>query len=266
VSDYLSDIGDNLKQLRDIKGKDNWSKVRTVDDNYELVINKFSFGERKCFRRIDQKIYEGLQASRGIGVLSLDDNDVHNNIEKVKNDCVSLGEINELRVNELLNIEESNQFISFGGKLAELGFRVPQILKYFKDTKGFEVVGYDVVDINILIGKCLGYDVRKYDFNSCEEELGLGNIGIVVSYHMLEHLTNPLIAVKKVYDSMDSGSYFHVEVPIEPGVPRIRYGHMFAFEGKDLYHMLVESGFDVLFVSNRTHTGGPYVERYLAKK
>lgn len=266
MKDYLiGDIEDKLGKLKEIKGDDNWLKVRNAQGNYALIVNSFSFGDRKCFKRIEQDTYEGLQASRGIASLSFDDSP-QRNIELAREECASLGEANEVRVSELLSIGSENDSVDFGNKLVELGFRVPKIMKYFNDTKNFEAVGYDVVDINIAIGKSLGYDVRKYDFNSCKDDLDLGGAGVIVSYHMLEHLTNPFVAVKKVYDSMDSGSYFHVEIPVEPGIPRIRYGHMFAFEQKDLYHMLVECGFEVLFATNKTHTGGPHIERYLAKK
>ena len=83
---------------------------------------------------------------------------------------------------------------------------------------------------------------------------------------MLEHLSDPLKAIKKIHNSMTPGAYFHVEVPIEPGLPNIRYGHMFPFEPSDLEKMLYMAGFVTLTASNNTHKGGCSVERYFALK
>ena len=65
---------------------------------------------------------------------------------------------------------------------------------------------------------------------------------------------------------MSPGTLFHVEVPIEPDGPRIRYGHLFAFHENDLIKMLELTGFHILTVSRKTHHGGPFIERCLVIK
>ena len=89
---------------------------------------------------------------------------------------------------------------------------------------------------------------------------------VVSAYHVVEHVSDPLKAIKKTYDSMDSGSYFHVEIPSEPGEPRIEFGHLYPFETGDIISMLEEAGFSVLNFSTNTHTGGPQIEWCIAKK
>ena len=56
--------------------------------------------------------------------------------------------------------------------------------------------------------------------------LKISESDLVVSYHMLEHLSDPTVAIKKIFKSMKNKAVFHVEVPIETGTPRIRFGHM----------------------------------------
>ena len=112
----------------------------------------------------------------------------------------------------------------------------------------------------------MGYDGREYDFNNCTEDLDLAGASLVVSYHMLEHLSDPLVAINKIYEAMDDGAFFHVEIPIEPGMPRLQFAHMFPFHQRDMAYMLQEVGFVLLTLSNKTHENGPWVERYLVRK
>jgi hypothetical protein len=72
-----------------------------------------------------------------------------------------------------------------------------------------------------------------------------------------------MIAIRKIFEEMQHESYFHVEVPIEPGIPRLEYAHLFAFEKNDLQKMLEEAGFEILF---KKLINQPDCERYLAFK
>jgi len=65
---------------------------------------------------------------------------------------------------------------------------------------------------------------------------------------------------------MSHGAFFHVEVPIEPDGPFLRYGHLYPFHSHDMQKFLQDAGFKIAHGSNDTHEGGPWVERYLAKK
>ena len=163
---------------------------------------------------------------------------------------------------ESVNHFQNNKITGF----VELGFRTPSMLDYFAKTHDAKTWGYDVVPLNIEVSKKLGYDGRHYDLNDCQEELDLSGANLVSAYHVIEHVSDPLQAVKKIYESMDSGSTFHVEIPIEPGEPRIEYGHLFPFEVGDLNAMLQEAGFRVVSLTTNTHTGGPQIERCIAKK
>ena len=148
----------------------------------------------------------------------------------------------------------------------ELGFRIPRLLDYFTKTHGSKSWGYDIVPLNVDVANTLGYDGRLYDLNDCNDDLDLEGATLVAAYHVIEHVSDPLKALQKIYNSMSPGSLFHVEIPIEPGEPRVEFGHLFPFEEGDLKIMLEEAGFRVATLSTKTHTGGPQIERCIALK
>ena len=73
---------------------------------------------------------------------------------------------------------------------------------------------------------------------------------LVCCYHMLEHIPDPRVGLKKIYDSMDDTCVFHVEVPcecapFEPEKPNLDAGHLFNFADAELGTMAREIGFIV---------------------
>ena len=138
---------------------------------------------------------------------------------------------------------------------AEVGFKNPKLLKYYKDDGIKDIIGYDVIDINIEVAKSMGFDAHYADLNympECNLSL-LSNMDLVVCYHVLEHVSRPDIALLNIFRSMKKGSFFHVEVPIEMGtIPNLSAGHMFGFFAQDLYKFLLSVGFKVLGISNYT--------------
>ena len=87
-----------------------------------------------------------------------------------------------------------------------------------------------------------------------------------MSYQMLEHLTDPFKAIKKIYDAMDYDAFFHVEIPIEPGFPRIDFGHFYPFEERDLEMFLIQAGFQLNFVTKNCWDEKLNIKRVLCRK
>ena len=262
---------EEVDRLVSLKGKDNWAKIRT-SDNFNLIQRNYSFGIRYCYEKKekDDPVYVDLQSSRGIGIL--EDDSIERILSQI-DDSMKLSEADLVRINEIETIRDhpeldlkKNEHTGF----VELGFRVPKLMKYYKENYGASVWGYDISPLSVSTTKSLGYDARTYDFSDCSKKLDLKGASLVVSYHMLEHLSDPLVAIRKIYESMDSAAFFHVEIPIETGFPRIQSAHMFPFHPSDIAHMLVESGFNILTKSNqKTRSGrneGDNIERYMARK
>ena len=112
----------------------------------------------------------------------------------------------------------------------------------------------------------MGYDVHQADIGDNNSELDLSNIQLVMCYQVLEHISDPLLGVKKIFESMDSGAYFHVEIPIEPGNPRLEWGHLYGFHENDLESMCHLAGFKMLFATSKVWTDGPHIRRILCQK
>ncbi len=259
--------------MKQLKSKNSGLTKALRDGNeeyFELRDVEYEFGTRKVYFKKDQEKYELLQGARG-GSTFLDENKTYEElIEEAKRITRDVNEQDSLRIRELEAILErssnKNHYLGKGKKFAELGFRVPKLLKSYKESYQMQVKGFDVLDINIFTGKELGYDVFKYDFNNCEEYLDLESEDVVVSYHMVEHLSDPFKAIKKIYDAMKTFAVLHIEVPLEPGVPNIRFGHLFPFEKGDLEWMLKKAGFQVLATSYQTANPDFNIERHFVQK
>ena len=98
---------------------------------------------------------------------------------------------------------------------------------------------------------------KQFEFN-CEE---ISKANLIVCYHVIEHLTDPLKFLKQLFNQTKSNTLFHFEIPVEPDGPHVDRAHLFPFHQDDLLKMVSEAGFRPLTVSNVTHTGGPWIER-----
>jgi len=244
-----------------------WGGYREIENKYllkEVFIESLQQRRNILFLDSSHRNYEMLQCSRGMTIKQ-----EHKNIDNLAENIVS----NELflRESDLVRTTELEDFFGDGllsmKSIAELGFRIPKLLNYYKEAGISNVVGYDVVNVNVLMGKHLGYDARNKDFNNVNEDYSdMSDYDLIISYHMFEHLSRPDMILKKIFDNMKLGGYMHVEVPIEPGNPRIRYGHLFPFHRHDLGYFLTDVGFKILHASNKTHSNGPDIERYIVQK
>ena len=187
----------------------------------------YPWGKRRCLvkpsQETSQEEYEDLQASRAFWWHHLDvsKEEYLSNIKKSL-DEEALKPTNALRIKELgclgfLGIMK----IKPESSICEIGFRTPALLKYFLDCGAKNAIGYDVVQFNVMVAKELGYNVKHADIGEKSPDIDLAGIGLVMCYQVLEHVTDPLKAISNIFNKMDSGCDFHVEIPIEPGEPRI---------------------------------------------
>ena len=262
----IEEYKDSLSVGSDLGYTESWSYFRDPEEKYVLKEIFFPFGVRRCYFKNENLEsnyeYEMLQNSRGISFTN--DCIKEEIIESVKNDSSDVIDSDILRINEIdkfLTIREVD-IKSF----SELGFRIPKLANFYQKKYGVKAYNYDISSLNVEIAKHLGYSAIRYDFNDCKEFLDLSESDLVVSYHMLEHLSDPTVAIKKIFKSMKNKAVFHVEVPIETGTPRIRFGHMFPFSEGDLCWMLSDAGFIIENFSTNTHPEGVQIERYIAVK
>ena len=254
----LHAIEEEFKRLDELAKANNWFDPRNPE-NYILSEIEYSFGKRSCYKIPKEKydLYKDLQASRGLNQHIK--TDVSSHIEEIRNEASNFPR-NAIDIERAQEIDKL--FLSNSTKVfVELGFRTPMLLEHYQKKYKTKVKGYDVVPVNVMVAKYLNYDVNLYDLNLCKNKLKIPKGSVVAAYHVFEHLSDPLRAIKKVYESLSEGSFFHIEVPVEElSAPNLRYAHLFPFHKRDLYNMLTEAGFTIL-ESNYGNS-----ERHLAYK
>ena len=112
----------------------------------------------------------------------------------------------------------------------------------------------------------MGYDARYCNLDDYDSDIDLSEGDLIMCYQVLEHLSDPYASLLKIYKGMKTGSYIHAEIPVEPGFPRVKFGHMFPFGPEDLQKMIVFAGFEIIGWSPEAWPNAPQIVRVLAKK
>jgi len=231
-------------------------------DNYSIKERQYSFGKRLYAVPKTDKIYIDVQDSRGYHTGY---NDTEKSLLEKMTRELDLIESDNVRYDELTKLDQTYNFFVKQKGFYEIGFRMPKVMCCIGDRRFQFSKGCDISKISVAAGQKLGYNVKKVNLDT-EFLLELQNVKLIVCYHVLEHITNPLKTIKRIHEQSDFQTYIHFEVPIEPGMPRLRYAHMHEFRYKDLTKMITEAGWTVLNVSSDTHSDGPFVERVFAVK
>ena len=272
--EQLNKIKLELKRLEEIRANNNWRQVRDVK-NYEVIRNDYDWDSKPAFKIPEDKyqLYIDLQASRGLKTSVFTEDGVENFLDTCREQCDLEKEIKE-GISKGNYIDDYQRAIELGeldfsqiDNFIELGFRSARLLDFYSKKGISNCIGYDVVELNILVAEYLGYQSDFFDLNKCDKKFfKFSPKSLIVSYHSLEHTSNPLKAIKYIYDSMHSGSLFHVEVPIESNreYPNVRYAHLYAFQNFELMKMLQSVGFKIMNTTMRSLTNP--IERYLVHK
>jgi hypothetical protein len=247
-----------LRNIGELASK-NWEDLREKS-TYEYKHIEFPFGTRLV--AIASERTKMLQTSRGPSFENADSYDEF--IKSYESKSKIIHEFDQYRINELFQLRNQG-LIQFDSEkyFYEFGFRSTSVLDFWKSTFK-KVKGCDVVNPCVYASQDLGYETELVDLNF--EIPDLSNVKLLVAYHVLEHLTNPLACIQKVFDSLERGSIFHVEIPIEPDGPRIRYAHLFPFHKDDLSAMMKIAGFRIVHKSTNPFPGGPEIERVTSIK
>ena len=248
-----------IKALSEL-ASNNWDDIRNPS-SYDYRNVNYRFGVRRVATPSERTNL--LQASRG---QTYDSNikKYEDFLDQYKKDSEILHDFDKYRILEVVNLHNSGVIqLKNDMKFYEFGFRSTSVLQYWQ-TIFSKVSGCDVVKPCVNAAQDLGFNVEYNDLNH-----GIPNIndvGLLSAYHVFEHLSDPLACLEKVYSSLSSGAVLHIEVPIEPDGPRIRYGHLFPFHPGDLKEMLSIAGFRIVHYEDKSFPGGPPIERAVAVK
>ena len=255
-----------VKKIKSIKGdNEDFSETRSIDNFYHATL-KLPWGDRNCLQKkeFDKDINYNLQLSRGMSLsLDMTPDEAYNRIQFLLNNII---ESDTVRINELdvLLSEEQKKILNIEDytpkSFFEIGYRIPRLQNFYK-KKGLIEGGCDINDFNVDSGKMLGFNCFKADLSENFEINSLKSFNLIVCYHVIEHLTNPLVFLRRLYRMTSPKTLFHFEVPIEPEGPYLESAHLFAFHENDLLRMINMVGFRPFALSNNTHKDGPHVER-----
>ena len=210
--------------------EDNWEEYRKELDKYEMREVYIPSLEREktilFLKKDKEREYEMLQCSRSLGIKEEQEN-VDDLIKYIQKNELTLGPTDLERAKDL---EVALDFSKINS-VFEMGFRVPKLLNYYKNRGVESVGGYDIVNLNVLVSKKMGFDVHQKDFNDLEnlDLSAFRNADLVLSYHVMEHVSRPDLLFKELFKNMKSGAYMHVEVPIEIDGPHLGHGHLYPF-------------------------------------
>jgi len=249
-------------ELVDIQCATKWEDVRSFN-NFNLVLKQYEFGSRNTFVPKDSANNEKLQNSRGIvrNEKLLDSQSLDDFVSLVSSEVNKIEESDKVRIEELEAFLKLTNISSF----CEVGFRIPKLLKYYKNL-GFKTEkGYDISRLNVMVAKKLGYDCDVHDLNDTVE-FSQNAYDLLLCYHVLEHTHDPVKSFEKLASSLKPNGLIHIEIPVEPGLPRLRYGHLIAMESGDLENILRLHNLKILNISTKTHSNGPVIERIVAQK
>ena len=250
----------------------NWQNYRNRSGDRFKIQEKFipHLGNKMIYIAIEDELNFNLnlQESRGIGIN--EESNIDNIVDSVLKEVKIVKPSEQLRINEVVDFIKNNKHLNISDfDFLEIGFRVPTIQNYFKNSLSCNfAMGVDINSFNVEVCKSLGYNVETYNLMcdmSIQEKFNR-SFDLVSCYHVLEHVQNPFKALQNIYNGLKVGGILHVEVPIEPGLPRLEYGHLISFEPKELFKLLEGVGLSVKTGSNKTHEGGPWIERYIAVK
>lgn len=255
-------IEDRHSELLSLKGDDNWSNVRS-EKNFVLKKVSYTFGDRNTYVPTTTSANVNLQDSRGNRIDA--DQSLNDYLEKIKDSLDTIEESDDIRIKELgviFGTLSERGYVLGKESLCEIGFRNPRLLQYYRQTFA-NVRGYDISEINVKVGESLGFSCKVWDLNNLEQ-VPQDKHDVVLCYHVLEHTYDPVASLKSIKSVINPGGLIHIEIPVEPGTPRLKFGHLIALEAGDLEKMLTICGFDIVSYSRKTHTGGTEIERISA--
>lgn len=138
-----------------------------------------------------------------------------------------------------------NEFAS-GGRLLDVGCAFGIFIKHLE--KIFEVYGVDISEYAVKQAQALlkcPERIKAHDIN-----LALpfnGQFDVVTAFDVLEHLSDPAVAIKNLHNALKSGGYLFIELPTQSTLIDCEMLHYY----KPLatwVELLAQAGFNVLSV------------------
>lgn len=169
----------------------------------------------------------------------------------------------------LLRYRLIKKFVKGKGAVLDIGASTGGFLEHFKDDS-WEVWGVEPSKSGDLARK-KGIKIIKETFEKAK--LPRNYFDVVILNHTLEHVTNPVLFLKKAKEVLKSGGVLFIDVPNFGGLSSKTFGkhwryltpneHLFHFTPKTLTKVVQASGFKVIHQESRSgllEYGSPLTE------
>lgn len=168
------------------------------------------------------------------------------------------------RGQRILEFVEGAVRLPRNGLVLEVGCGAGGILHAFQ-RQGYRVIGTDLGAENLSYGREIGLDLRQGDIFNLELKEAPD---LIIFSHVLEHIRNPALALRRARDLLGPGGFLYIEVP---GVKYVRknsfqgdflktfhLSHVYNFSLRTLRNLMVREGFECV-------SGDEYVRAVFVK-
>jgi len=146
-----------------------------------------------------------------------------------------------------------------GMRILEVGCAEGELGKRLKDRVDIEYIGVELSDDSIVATKVLDRVIREPNIFLGEQEFDL-----IISFHVLEHIADPLAEVSNWNRMLKSGGRVVVEVPNQSGHPLIAFDqnteHIHQFDITSLVTLMGRANFKVSSVITECFESPSYID------
>jgi 2-polyprenyl-3-methyl-5-hydroxy-6-metoxy-1,4-benzoquinol methylase len=155
-------------------------------------------------------------------------------------------------LSENINITDSN---NLNTTVLDIGSSSGEFVSLMKGL-GFDAVGIEPHQgYAEYAAKEHGLKVLSGSLNDLVESFEKRSLSLVTMFHVLEHLPEPVKALKKIANLLKQDGYIFIEVPNATRMTSPHYmffkAHTLYFTHQTLVNLLVKSGYEVLFTNSK---------------
>jgi ubiquinone/menaquinone biosynthesis C-methylase UbiE len=160
--------------------------------------------------------------------------------------------------------QKIRELIGPTGRILDIGCACGEFMKYVKELGDWEITGIEISPEAVEIGRSWGLDIRQGTFESVQ--LDDNQFDLIIFTHIIEHLTDPMTGLERVYRLLKPNGYLFGETEnIDSLAFKMlkRYWgllhmprHLYFFAEDTLHNYLQKTGFTDISLNHTFNPGG----------